>query len=441
MASIGNDPGGRKRILFTAGDGKRKTVRLGKVSQRQAESVRGHVENLLAAALTGHAPQDETSRWVAALPGLLRNRLAAAGLVAALEPEPEPKSKPTLGAFLADYMAKRADIKPSTRVALGQTVRYLSEHFGADKPIDTITPGDADDWRQYLVAKGLANNTVRRRSGAAKQFFKAAVRKRLLTENPFADLKAAVQGNPAREYFVTRAEAQKVLDACPDAEWRLIFALCRYGGLRCPSEVLTLTWGDIHWAENTMTAHSPKTAHHPGQGSRPVPLFPELVPHLQEVFEQAEPGTVYVITRYRHTNQNLSTKLRRILHKAGVAPWPKLYQNLRSTRQTELANEWPMHKICAWLGNSPAVALKHYLQKPTADDYRKAAGKAAQNPAQYVQELSGTERKEETADGQQGPDLPQGSELFSKVHKNRVGDTGLEPVTSCLSSRRSCQLS
>lgn len=168
MASIGNDPGGRKRILFTAGDGKRKTVRLGKVSQRQAESVRGHVENLLAAAITGHVPQDETSRWVAALPGLLRKHLAKVGLVAALEPEPEPK--PTLGAFLADYMAKRADIKPSTRVALGQCIRYLSEHFGADKPIDTITPGDADDWRQFLVAKGLANNTVRRRWGRPSSF-------------------------------------------------------------------------------------------------------------------------------------------------------------------------------------------------------------------------------------------------------------------------------
>jgi len=39
-----------------------------------------------------------------------------------------------------------------------------------------------------------------------------------------------------------------MLDACPDAEWRLIFALARLGGLRVPSEILCLTWGDIHWA-------------------------------------------------------------------------------------------------------------------------------------------------------------------------------------------------
>jgi site-specific recombinase XerD len=142
-----------------------------------------------------------------------RKRLAAVGLIDA----PERAARLTLKPFLDAYMANRADIKPGTRVALGQTIGYLTEFFGPDKGLEHITPGDADEWRQFLIGtKGLADNTVRRRCGAAKQFFKAAVRKRLLTENSFADLKAAVQGNREREYFVTRAEAEKVLDACPD---------------------------------------------------------------------------------------------------------------------------------------------------------------------------------------------------------------------------------
>ncbi len=40
MASIGKDPGGRKRILFVAPSGKRKTIRLGKLSMRAAEGVK-----------------------------------------------------------------------------------------------------------------------------------------------------------------------------------------------------------------------------------------------------------------------------------------------------------------------------------------------------------------------------------------------------------------
>jgi site-specific recombinase XerD len=76
-------------------------------------------------------------------------------------------------------------------------VGYLTEFFGPDKPLRNIRPGDADEWRLFLIGKRLADNTVRRRCGAAKQFFRAAVRKGLVAANPFADLKAVVQGNPS----------------------------------------------------------------------------------------------------------------------------------------------------------------------------------------------------------------------------------------------------
>jgi integrase len=92
------------------------------------------------------------------------------------------------------------------------------------------------------LLRTLGENTVRRTCGRAKQFFKAAQRKRLIVENPFGDMRGVgVQPNRARDYFVTRAEAERVLEACPDAQWRLIFALARFGGLRTPSETLRLT--------------------------------------------------------------------------------------------------------------------------------------------------------------------------------------------------------
>ena len=46
MASIANDPGGRRRILFVNPAGQRKAIRLGKVSKRAAEAVKLHVERL-----------------------------------------------------------------------------------------------------------------------------------------------------------------------------------------------------------------------------------------------------------------------------------------------------------------------------------------------------------------------------------------------------------
>jgi integrase len=171
-----------------------------------------------------------------------------------------------------------------------------------------------------------------------------------------------VRGNKARYFFVSRDMAALVLDACPDAQWRLLFALSRFGGLRCPSENLGLRWGDVDWERNRMTVHSPKTEHHEGGETRVIPIFPEVRTYLEEVYDQAAEGTEYVITRYRDRNSNLRTQLLRIIRKAGVDPWPKLFQNLRATRQTELTGPFPQHVVCKWIGNTAAVATEHYLQ-------------------------------------------------------------------------------
>jgi integrase len=246
------------------------------------------------------------------------------------------------------YVASRCDVKPNTLIVWRQTIRCLVEHFGLEKPLQDISAGDADTWRLYLIGQNLSENTVRRRCGFAKQFFRAAFRQRLIPENPFEDLKGTtVKGNADRHYFVSRTEAEKVIQACPDSQWRLLFALSRYGGLRCPSEHLSLKWGDIDWEHGRITVPSPKTEHHPGGESRVMPLFPELRPCLEECFDLAEPRMEYVITRYRSTNANLRTQFIRIIKRAGLNPWPKIFHNLRSTRQTELEEEFPLHVVCS----------------------------------------------------------------------------------------------
>ena len=44
------------------------------------------------------------------------------------------------------------------------------------------------------------------------------------------------------------------------------------------------------------------------------------------------------------------TQFLRIIHRAGVAPWERLFQNLRATRQTELGRRHPIEDVCAWMG-------------------------------------------------------------------------------------------
>lgn len=73
-------------------------------------------------------------------------------------------------------------------------------------------------------------------------------------------------------------------------------------------------------------------------------------------------GPKWVITRNRQRNVNFRTQLQRIVRKTGLKAWPRLFQNLRSTREMELAETFPLHVAAASIGNSQVAAKKHYLQ-------------------------------------------------------------------------------
>ena len=66
------------------------------------------------------------------------------------------------------------------------------------------------------------------------------------------------------------------------------------------------------------------------------------------------------MNRYRRANQNLRETFLKILKRAGVTPWPRLFQNMRASRETELMARFPAKDVSAWLGNSVPVAMRHY---------------------------------------------------------------------------------
>lgn len=94
--------------------------------------------------------------------------------------------------------------------------------------------------------------------------------------------------------------------------------------------------------------------------------------------QHKENGSERVISRYL-PGANLRTHFLRIIKNAGVKPWPKPFQNLRSTRETELMNDYPIHVVCKWIGNSIQVAVKHYLQV-TEEHFQAGAGLPPNGP-------------------------------------------------------------
>lgn len=442
MAGIGKRSNGCYFVRFVDEAGQRRTVAIGTKSEKLAQAARIKIEAIIATRRLAQPIDPETALWVSNLSSKMRERLENIGLLSSA-PENKPKIV-TLGEMLDAYFDRRTDVKPGTTTNWSHTRRNLLEHFGRDKRLTDLTVADAKDFERFLktsaregryveaeVSDGLSDNTTRKRISNAKQFFNDAVERRIIDHNPFAGLKSSTRGNRSRFYFVTPDEAAKVIDACPDAEWRLIFALSRFGGFRCPSEHLQLRWSDVDWVKKRITVHSPKTEHHPDGESREIPIFPELRPYLEECFE---PGEEFVITRYRRANSNLRTQFKKIIRRAGLEPWPKLFQNLRSTRHTELEESFPSHVVCQWIGNSKAVAAEHYLQV-TNEHFAKAV---ANDGALH---LRSSKTPHGVASGHQNTTENAQNRTFSHGEVGKVGGIGFEPTTPCVSSKCSNQLS
>ena len=114
--------------------------------------------------------------------------------------------------------------------------------------------------------------------------------------------------------------------------------------------------------------------------------------------------------------------------------WPKLFHNLRATRETELADEYPIKTVCEWIGNSPAIAAEHYLQV-TEEHFQRAATTETrlQNGLHFSRATPCNAMHDPKTPNDTTPaiargcvDLPQ---LADKCTAVKVGAKGFEPLT------------
>ena len=422
------------------------------------------MERLNEARCTGGSIDNHMMEYLNELGAVFYSKLVKVDLVEprtaeAADELPEPELEVQLGKFLTDYLARRTDIKASSKLVYGHVQRDLLRYFKANMPIADITHGHVVDLGRHLKKRKLARPTIDRRISLARTMFADAVNHRLLDSNPFDGFRKSLKGivsrnTKSRQHTVSQDIISSVLEHCPDAEWRCLIALSRFGGLRVPSEALSLRWSDIDWNRNIIHVPCPKLEHLEEHAVREVPLFGELLPYLLECSEAADDGAEFVISRHRPpalksgagwANANLRTRFEKIIRKAGQEPWPRLWHNLRASRQTELADEFPSHVVCAWLGNSESVAREHYL-KVTPEHIQRAI---KCNPLSRVmpQVMPHREAKDSTD--------PQGSDRVAvkdcrnsspckkkRPHaetcdRSEMEDRGLEPLTFWLPARRS----
>ena len=70
--------------------------------------------------------------------------------------------------------------------------------------------------------------------------------------------------------------------------------------------------------------------------------------------------------------------LNRIINRAGLTAWPRLFNAMRASRATELASQYPAATCTAWLGHTQAIAEAHYYMVRD-EDFDRAASTTASN--------------------------------------------------------------
>ncbi len=445
MASLSTNSKGLRRILFVDAAGGRRCIHLGRMPQKAAESFQRRVEELSANRIAGVAQSAELASWLRSLPDAIYSKLVNVRLV-----EPRAAAQVRTVGELLETFEKRAIVKASTRKAYKQTTDSLRSFLGAGTALEAVTAERADSWRKWIATdtetttrkRGTPDNrlspaTCAKRTFVARTVFRKAVRWGWIATSPFDGVQAGSQANPSRSFYVSPEAAAAILEKCPSVEWRAIVGLSRYAGLRCPSELQGLSWSDIDWDAGRLTVRSGKTEHHGGgHAVRHVPICPALLGILEETYDQAEDGATLVVPRVTGGSVNLRTTFEKIITRAGLVAWPRLFQNLRSSCETDWVELYPAHEVAAWMGHSPTVAARHYLQRrdhhfrdvvanglggDAPDDARGAQNRAQQAPAR------GRKMRKPSSQTRTSS-LPQrhGATGCDEVYAYSVGDIGLE---------------
>lgn len=408
MASLSNDGPKKYRILFMGSGGKRQQIRFSGFTQKDAKTLLNLVERLISAKAFGSGIDPHDVKILSTLPDKVHQRLARHGLTEPRVKTSLPAEKPTftLEAFLQDHIdhGRTSKGKPAAENTLQNwksTQVFLNERFPG-RDLKDINAEDAHQFRAWMdnrkisqktaprKGKPMTENAKRKHIANCKMFFNAAIRRGLVTINPFDAQVSGSEANRSRDFFVSLENTRRILDAAPDSQWRLMIAMWRLAGLR-KMEVFDLTWQDILWDQGKLRVRPTKTSHIEGCEMRYVPLR-DVRPYLDVAFAEAEEGSQNVITRFSVSNSNLDKPFRKIVEAAGLVPWPKLFQNLRSSCETQWLKDGERADLVAnWIGHSVKVQRLNYVQETEEDieafnqrtafePVRKATQKATQNP-------------------------------------------------------------
>ena len=373
-------------VEFRMGGRRRSFYLPTRYDEQSARRVADVAERVAVAVDTGASLDRQTLLWIQAAPDDLKERFERVGLI-------ERAGLLTVGELAEKYLrSASARLKPNTVRLAEWSFNIFFEYVPEDTPVESITVARACEVFESVRASysPASYTTVAR---VLRRLFAWAVDLELIEKNPLRAVKGASEKNKSREFFVDRVTCEKILAACPSQEWRALFALWRFGGVR-RGEAFLLTWGAIDLNRGRVLVRSPKTERHAGKGERVIPLFPELrseLSALRDSLSRAERAPAARVIPSIGYN-NVQKKFADILTAARVRAWPRLIQNLRASRAVEVYREFGALAESEWIGHGVEVAKNHYL-RVLSDEFARAAFPPEPEPTKRSAKRSGKTTK------------------------------------------------
>ena len=132
-----------------------------------------------------------------------------------------------------------------------------------------------------------------------------------------------------------------------------------------------------------------------------------------------------------------------------MEPWPKLFHALRASCETDLAAEHPIGAVCKWIGNTRAIAARHYLVARD-EDFERAIRGGAKSGALMAPDCAQRPPAPGCGNAQESPEpldscsvMQPGASRKSLLQNDLMEDSGLErddvttdDTTGCVERRR-----
>jgi len=260
------------------------------------------------------------------------------------------------------YFDLRTDLGDATIRRHKIVMKRMRAFFGDGAKTNRISQTQANSFVAHLrtirkpSGEPLAKFTIWGNVGLAFEICGWMVKDGRAEVNPFEHCRVPMPKVRRQWPYVPTEQVEELIEASPNASWRLLWALARYAGLRA-GEIVKLKWADVDRSKRLLYVWPIKGEATTKADARAVPIVPRLEQLLAEGWDSTPEGQPTVV--WQVDKENYRRTCRQIMASVG-AKWPKPLHTLRKALVTDWKNLAPSPAVAEWLGHDEDVADRHY---------------------------------------------------------------------------------